>query len=382
MLKKDKILKVQVYTIVKYKDKFLLLHRTEDIDVWEFPGGCIEFGENPKKAAIRELFEETAIKAKDIKLFDVTSVTYPDNRTMQIPIFFITEISKIPSINLKEHSEYKWVNIREAKKLNLALSVISILKKLEGITFSERDITAEVLLNKIKRDVIKLPYFADLIDRSNPERVEEWSDLDITLVFKKINYELLIKLKKMFERWKKFGKKIDMMIITLEDNPLLPYHFHGGYQLTYLEELRNARSFLNVYPLFSRKSYDPKYLQIDCFRTIALKIQEIRRTIVTGRVLFFSEKLSNDAVETMHVLKKCKTIRKMTSQILKLARKKSPLNIEKELSKFDKIYSTCRKNWKEISQNRRILRKYKKYCVEFAEKVYSKILKNQRLLFS
>ncbi|MEM5820318.1 MAG: NUDIX hydrolase [Candidatus Aenigmatarchaeota archaeon] len=133
--KKDKILKVQVYTIVKYKNKFLLLHRTEDIDVWEFPGGSIEFGENPKEAAIRELFEETAIniKEKDVKLFDVTSVVYPDNRTMQIPIFFIVEISKLPIINLKEHSEYKWVNIKEAKRLNLALSVISIIKKLENL---------------------------------------------------------------------------------------------------------------------------------------------------------------------------------------------------------------------------------------------------------
>ncbi|MEM4461165.1 MAG: NUDIX hydrolase [Nanopusillaceae archaeon] len=380
MPKKDKILKVQVYTIVKFKDKFLLLHRSEDLDVWEFPGGSIEFGENPKKAAIRELFEETAINVKDVKLFDVTSVVYPDNKTMQIPIFFIVEISKVPFINLREHSEYKWVDIKEAKKLNLALSVISVLKKLENTFSSKKDISLEALLNKIKEDVIKLPHFVDLIDRSNPEKIEGWSDLDITLVFKKIDYELLVKLRKMLKNWEEYGKKIDMMIITLEDNPLLPYHFHGGYQLTYLDELKNAKSFFNIYPLTSKKSHNFKYLQIDCFRTMALKIQEIRRTIVTGRVLFFSRKLSGDAVETMHILKKCKTIRKMAAQILKFSKKK-PLGIEKELHNFDKVYYVCRKNWNKICENGKILKKYKRYCVEFAEKVYSKIVRNQSNIF-
>lgn len=130
--REEKILKITVYTIVKWKNEFLLLHRTEDFDVWEFPGGKIEFGQTPEEAALRELKEETGIKAKKLKLFDVTSVIYPDGKTMQICIFYLLEIPKRVSIFLSEHKEFKWVTLREAFKLNLALSALSILKKINN----------------------------------------------------------------------------------------------------------------------------------------------------------------------------------------------------------------------------------------------------------
>lgn len=133
MQEKNKTQKVQVYVIVKRKDRFLLLHRTEDVNVWEFPGGSIEFGESPENAAKRELLEETGIKARKIKLFDVSSAVYPDKKTMQICIFFFTEVGKKVSVLLTEHKEHRWVTLKEMESFdNLALSVKSILKKLKN----------------------------------------------------------------------------------------------------------------------------------------------------------------------------------------------------------------------------------------------------------
>lgn len=132
MQEKDKTQKIQVYTIVNYKDKFLLLHRVEDIDVWEFPGGCIKFGEMPVDAAKRELKEETGIITKKLKLFNVTSVVYPNGITMQVCVFFFTKLNKLPSVKLREHKEYRWVKIEEMDKLNLALSIKSTLGKLKN----------------------------------------------------------------------------------------------------------------------------------------------------------------------------------------------------------------------------------------------------------
>jgi dATP pyrophosphohydrolase len=132
-----KEIKFTVYTIVKCKNEILLLHRTEDLNVWEFPGGKIEFGESPYETAVRELKEEVGIENKNIELFDVTSVIYPDGKTMQVSIFFLLEIPKKVSPFLSEHKEFKWITIKEAVNLNLALSVLSIIKKLQKIENNE-----------------------------------------------------------------------------------------------------------------------------------------------------------------------------------------------------------------------------------------------------
>ena len=128
---KGKNIKITVYVIPKYGDEFLLLHRTEDVNVWEFPGGKIEFGENPIETAKRELQEETGIKGKNMKLLDILSVLYPNGKTMQICIFYLMEVPKKVSPFLSAHKEFKWVKLKDAFRLNLALSAFSILKKMK-----------------------------------------------------------------------------------------------------------------------------------------------------------------------------------------------------------------------------------------------------------
>lgn len=45
------------------KDRILLCHRT-DYDLWNLPGGCLEYGETPWEAVIREVKEETGLDVK------------------------------------------------------------------------------------------------------------------------------------------------------------------------------------------------------------------------------------------------------------------------------------------------------------------------------
>ncbi len=120
--------------MVVHRNKILVLRRKEP-DVWEFPGGNIEFGEHPKIAAVRELEEETGIKAEpeNLKLLCVSSCVYPDGRTQQIQVLYVCKLKKAPEkIELREHIDYKWVSLGELQNFSpIALSVSTCMNDIQ-----------------------------------------------------------------------------------------------------------------------------------------------------------------------------------------------------------------------------------------------------------
>jgi 8-oxo-dGTP diphosphatase len=112
------------------KDRFLLVKRSEDRERfpehWEFPSGYIEEEESVEDAALRELEEETGLKAEVIRSGESFPIEIP--KVMIHPV--LVKVDK-EDVNLsKEHSEHRWV---DKSDLNLLKTVPKLKQDLEKV---------------------------------------------------------------------------------------------------------------------------------------------------------------------------------------------------------------------------------------------------------
>jgi len=100
--------------------RFLLLRA---FNHWDFPKGMVEPGEEPRAAAIREVYEESVIDDLDFAWGDAYVETGPYRRG-KVARYFIARTGRSdislpvnPELGRPEHSEYRWVDLDEAQQL-------------------------------------------------------------------------------------------------------------------------------------------------------------------------------------------------------------------------------------------------------------------------
>lgn len=116
----DKQMNVIVKGIILYEEKVLILKRSNSDEInpgnWEFVGGTINFGEDLEEALLREIKEETSIKAKIEKILYATTYNTKPNRYDVIIVYKCH--AKNSNVKLSdEHSEYRWVEEKELRQL-------------------------------------------------------------------------------------------------------------------------------------------------------------------------------------------------------------------------------------------------------------------------
>lgn len=112
---------IAVKGVLFHDGKTLIVRRSEiqtpdGLGWWEFPGGTLEFGEQPVQTLVREFKEETCLEITPEQLLYVWSAQNNPEEQI-IVITYLCQCGDISGLSLsEEHTEYMWVDKTSLRK--------------------------------------------------------------------------------------------------------------------------------------------------------------------------------------------------------------------------------------------------------------------------
>jgi 8-oxo-dGTP diphosphatase len=117
--------------VIEKDGNFLITQRKKDMHNslrWEFPGGKVDFGEDPRNALEREIHEELGIQIEAREIFELSSHVYNDEK--HIVLLACHCYFKEGEIEKKEIHDFKWVNPQEMLNYDITEADLPFIQKL------------------------------------------------------------------------------------------------------------------------------------------------------------------------------------------------------------------------------------------------------------
>ncbi len=122
------MIRVSCAIIINPFDQVLVTQRSSLMPLplkWEFPGGKIEENETAEECLIREIKEELNIEIEITASLSPNDYQYPDKLIRLIP-FICRQTGG--EIVLKEHADYKWLEVKDLLDLDWAEADVGVVK--------------------------------------------------------------------------------------------------------------------------------------------------------------------------------------------------------------------------------------------------------------
>lgn len=123
-MENNKRIDIGVKALILKDDKFLVMHNNGvKEDLWELPGGRMEFGETSEETLRREILEETGLTVKPIKLLDTWNLIREDYQIAGI--IYLCQLEEGEVRLSDEHDAYRWIGT-DMESLQLMYNVFRI----------------------------------------------------------------------------------------------------------------------------------------------------------------------------------------------------------------------------------------------------------------
>jgi len=116
--------------IIESGGRILLARRRSDAPyplLWEFPGGKVESGEDPKDCVTREIREELAIEVAVEGIYDVVHYRYPERNVLMLVYHCRWLSGEIQNLEVSEHC---WVSPADIVNFQLLPADIPLAKRI------------------------------------------------------------------------------------------------------------------------------------------------------------------------------------------------------------------------------------------------------------
>ena len=102
----------------------LLVRTWKWSDLWGIPGGKVEYGETLEAAFLREILEETGLRAQNPKMVMVQDAIEPQEFHRPAHFVLVNYLAEVPGtkpdVTLNDEAqEYKWLSLPETLKMPL-----------------------------------------------------------------------------------------------------------------------------------------------------------------------------------------------------------------------------------------------------------------------